>query len=334
MRKYRPTLALILYQSFVAVMVILIKVAFRRGMSPTIFVTYRQLIATLSIAPLAYFIERQTRPPRCLKTVAHIFLYLCSSHSFLTITSIHISFYFHCRVPLLEISYFYGVSYTSSTFSLAKLNLQPAVTLVLAIILRMEKVNVKKAREQAKIVGTITCVGGATIMTLIRGPTLGFLGFLKKPTPLSHLLDNTSTITPKDNWTLGPILITLALISYGAWLLYQSWAFKDYQAQASLRTMMLGMGTLQSAIVALIINKSNAWRVNWDFELFTYAYSGVFGSALSFFLHSSSLKENGYYGFRFCSMVGMVVVFCGLYIVLWGRAENGNERQKILPTQI
>ncbi|ERN18259.1 hypothetical protein AMTR_s00055p00118130 [Amborella trichopoda] len=313
MRKYRPTLALILYQSFVAVMVILIKVAFRRGMSPTIFVTYRQLIATLSIAPLAYFIE---------------------------------------RVPLLEISYFYGVSYTSSTFSLAKLNLQPAVTLVLAIILRMEKVNVKKAREQAKIVGTITCVGGATIMTLIRGPTLGFLGFLKKPTPLSHLLDNTSTITPKDNWTLGPILITLALISYGAWLLYQSWAFKDYQAQASLRTMMLGMGTLQSAIVALIINKSNAWRVNWDFELFTYAYSVTLllmyllnllmlsnrissaftplSTVLVAILEPIALHMDVHIG----SMVGMVVVFCGLYIVLWGRAENGNERQKILPTQI
>ncbi|XP_020530774.1 WAT1-related protein At1g09380-like isoform X2 [Amborella trichopoda] len=58
MRKYGPALALILFQSGFAVMVILIKVAFRRGMSPTIFVTYRQLIATLSIAPFAYFLER------------------------------------------------------------------------------------------------------------------------------------------------------------------------------------------------------------------------------------------------------------------------------------
>ncbi|KAL4185343.1 hypothetical protein AMTRI_Chr10g230230 [Amborella trichopoda] len=58
MRKYRPALALILFQSGFAAMVILIKVAFRRGMSPTIFVTYRQLIATLFIAPFSYFLER------------------------------------------------------------------------------------------------------------------------------------------------------------------------------------------------------------------------------------------------------------------------------------
>ncbi|KAL4185336.1 hypothetical protein AMTRI_Chr10g5380 [Amborella trichopoda] len=149
----------------------------------------------------------------------------------------------------------------------------------------MEKVNVRNARGQAKIVVTITCVGGATIM---------------KPTPLSRLLDTTSGITPKDNWTLGQILIILAVISYGAWLLYQSWAFKDYPAQATLIARMLGMSTLQSAILALFINKSDAWTVNSNFELFTYAYSlmflvqcRVFGAGLSFFLLSWSLKEKG-----------------------------------------
>ncbi|XP_020530745.1 WAT1-related protein At4g08300 [Amborella trichopoda] len=339
MRKYRPALALILFQSCFAVMVILIKVAFRRGMSPTIFVTYRQLIATLSIAPFAYFLERKTRPPLCLKTVAHIFVIGLLG------------------VPLLQISYFYGLSYTSSTFAVAILNLLPAITFVLAIIIRMEKVNARNTRGQAKIVSTITCVGGATIMTLMKGPTLGFLDFLKKPTPLSRLLDTTPGITPKDNWTLGPILIILAVISYGAWLLYQSWAFKDYPAQASLTAMMLGMGTLQSAILALIMNKSIAWRVNSNFELFTCAYSGILGTGLSFFLLSWSLKEKGpVYTAAFAplstvivailepitlrvdlhigSVVGMVVVFCGLYIVLWGRAKNDNGKQKILPIQI
>ncbi|ERN18266.1 hypothetical protein AMTR_s00055p00131300 [Amborella trichopoda] len=121
--------------------------------------------------------------------------------------------------------------------------------------------------------------------------------------------------------------------------------------------MMLGMGALQSAILALIINKSIAWTANSNFELFTYAYSGVFGSALSFFLQSWSLKEKGplytaafspsstvlvailepialHVDVHIGSVVGMVVVFSGLYIVLWGRAKDGNEKQKILPTQI
>ncbi|XP_020530716.1 WAT1-related protein At5g13670-like [Amborella trichopoda] len=117
------------------------------------------------------------------------------------------------------------------------------------------------------------------------------------------------------------------------------------------------MGTLQSAILALIMNKSIAWRVNSNFELFTCAYSGILGTVLSFFLLSWSRKEKGpVYIAAFAplstvivailepitlrvdlhigSVVGMVVVFCGLYIVLWGRAKNDNGKQKILPIQI
>ncbi|KAL4185339.1 hypothetical protein AMTRI_Chr10g5410 [Amborella trichopoda] len=303
MRKYKLALALILFQSFFAVMIVLTKVAFLLGMS------FHSLSLNIILG-----IMQENQTSLSLKTVTHIFVIG------------------QLGVPLLQISYFYGVSYTSSTFTVV-------------IIIR-------NARGQAKIVGTVTCVGGATIMTLINRPTLGFLDFLKKPTPLSHLLDTTPGITPKDNWTLGPILIILAVISYGAWLLYQAWAFKDYPAQAALMVMMLGMGTLQSAILALIINKSDAWTVNSNFELFTYAYSGIWGAGLSLFLLSWSLKEKGpVYTAAFAplstvlvailepitlhvdlhieSMVGMVVVFSRPYIVLWGRAKDDHGKQKI-----
>ena len=39
-------------------------------------------------------------------------------------------------------------------------------------LFRMESVNIKKLRSQAKIVGTIVCVGGALLMMLYKGPVV------------------------------------------------------------------------------------------------------------------------------------------------------------------
>jgi hypothetical protein len=35
---------------------------------------------------------------------------------------------------------------------------------------RMERLNIKKIRSQAKILGTIVCAGGAMLMTIYKGP--------------------------------------------------------------------------------------------------------------------------------------------------------------------
>ena len=40
-------------------------------------------------------------------------------------------------------------------------------------IYRLEKVNIKRRHSQAKILGIIVTVGGAMIMTLVKGPTIG-----------------------------------------------------------------------------------------------------------------------------------------------------------------
>ncbi|XP_011627967.1 WAT1-related protein At3g30340-like [Amborella trichopoda] len=85
-------------------------------------------------------------------------------------------------------------------------------------------------------------------------------------------------------------------------------------------------------------------KKQWHFRDLTMLL-GVFGAGLSFFLLSWSLKEKGpvytaafapfstvlvailepitlHVDLHFGSMVGMVVVFYGPYIVLWGRAKD------------
>ncbi|PWA69978.1 Drug/metabolite transporter [Artemisia annua] len=51
-------------------------------------------------------------------------------------------------------------------------NVLPAITCVTAFILRLEMVNLKSIRSQAKVTGTNTTVGGAMLMTLVKGPML------------------------------------------------------------------------------------------------------------------------------------------------------------------
>ena len=55
-----------------SVMNTMIKKVIDEGMNRLVLITYRQLVATLFMAPVAYFTERKTRP----KLTTEIFVYL------------------------------------------------------------------------------------------------------------------------------------------------------------------------------------------------------------------------------------------------------------------
>ncbi|XP_065012773.1 WAT1-related protein At5g07050-like [Musa acuminata AAA Group] len=64
--------------------------------------------------------------------------------------------------PVIDQNFYYaGLKFTS-----------PAMTFVLAVLCRMEKVDLKKVRFQAKVVGTLVTVAGAMLMTLYKGPLM------------------------------------------------------------------------------------------------------------------------------------------------------------------
>lgn len=53
--EYLPAMAMFGLQVTYAIMALLSRAALMKGMSPRVFVVYRQAIATLFIAPIAYF---------------------------------------------------------------------------------------------------------------------------------------------------------------------------------------------------------------------------------------------------------------------------------------
>ncbi|KAK9218161.1 hypothetical protein WN943_006797 [Citrus x changshan-huyou] len=134
----KPYFAMISLQFGYAGMNIITKVSLNRGMSHYVLVVYRHAFATAVIAPFAFFLERKAQPKITFKVFMQIFVLALLG-------------------PVIDQNFYYaGLKFTSPTFSCAMSNMLPAMTFVMAVICRMEKINMKKVRCQAKVVGTAT----------------------------------------------------------------------------------------------------------------------------------------------------------------------------------
>ncbi|KAH1122950.1 hypothetical protein J1N35_006110 [Gossypium stocksii] len=148
LNKVKPYRSMVSLQFGYAGMFIISMVSLKHGMSNFILATYRHLAATIIIASFAFLLERKIRP----KMTLPIFLMI-----------VILGF---LELVLDQNLYFLGMKYTSATYTSAFLNIIPAVTFIMAMIFRLEKINVKKIRSMAKLIGTAITVMGAMSFTL------------------------------------------------------------------------------------------------------------------------------------------------------------------------
>jgi len=81
------------------------------------------------------------------------------------------------------------------------------------LLRRLEKVNVKKIHSQAKILGTIVTVGGAMLMTVVKGPLI--------PLPWANPHDihqDSSNTGVKQDLTKGASLIAIGCICWAGFI--------------------------------------------------------------------------------------------------------------------
>jgi drug/metabolite transporter (DMT)-like permease len=169
-------------------------------MSHYVLVVYRHAFATLSIAPFALILERKVRPRMTLRVFINIFLLALMG-------------------PVIDQNFYYaGLKYTSPTFSCAMSNMLPAMTFVMAVIFRMEKVNLKKARCVAKVVGTLVTVAGAMLMTLYKGRAMEMIW--SKHTHLHDGPHQDAAAAAKD-WFKGSIFLIIATLAWASLFILQ-----------------------------------------------------------------------------------------------------------------
>ncbi|XP_042467068.1 WAT1-related protein At5g07050-like [Zingiber officinale] len=133
------------------------KLALGQGLSALVFVVYRHLISMLILAPLAYVLERNRRPSFSFGVMLKIFILAMLG------------------ITIQQNVYYVGLHLISPTVASALGNVIPAFTFLLAIVLRMEKLNLKTVRGKAKLAGAIFCITGALIFTFWKGHFVGGL---------------------------------------------------------------------------------------------------------------------------------------------------------------
>ncbi|KAG6503783.1 hypothetical protein ZIOFF_036107 [Zingiber officinale] len=136
---------------------ILGKLALGQGLSALVFVVYRHLIAMFILAPLAYVLERNRRPSFSFGVMLKIFILAMLG------------------ITIQQNVYYIGLHLISPTVASALGNVIPAFTFLLAIVLRMEKLNLKTVRGRAKLAGAIFCITGSLIFTFWKGHFVGGL---------------------------------------------------------------------------------------------------------------------------------------------------------------
>jgi len=93
---------------------------------------------------------------------------------FLRSACISLIFVLFFRPVLDQNMYYLGAKLTSAGFASALVNILPAVTFIMALLLRMERLRLRSLHSQAKIFGTVCTVAGAVLMVLYHGPVVEF----------------------------------------------------------------------------------------------------------------------------------------------------------------
>ncbi|KAG8370396.1 hypothetical protein BUALT_Bualt14G0112600 [Buddleja alternifolia] len=295
--------------------------SFNHGMNPFVYVTYRHFVSALVLLPFAYFIERKIRPKLTLALFLEIFV-----------------------LSLLGVSltlnmYFTSLEYTSPTLLACMVNTIASLTFILAVILRMEIVNIRSPRGIAKVLGTGVSLAGVMTMTLYKGPALKNIGHA-----LVHIGGGSSVI--HEHWLKGSLLTIASCVTWSIWYIMQAYTLKRYPAQLSLATWMNFVGAVQSAVFTVIVeHRKAAWTIGFNIDLWSTLYGGVVISGIITFiqlwcteakgpvfvtmfnplstllvaiLSYFALGEKLYIG----SILGGVIVIMGLYLLLWGKEHD------------
>ncbi|KAM0010963.1 putative EamA domain-containing protein [Helianthus debilis subsp. tardiflorus] len=318
-------IAMFIVQAIYAGMALLSKASISSGMNPFIFVVYRQAFATLSLGPVAYFFER--------KNVAQL--------SYTLIWKIFFSSLIGITICLNM--YYHALDHTTATFAAATTNLIPAITFVIALILRIERMYIRELHGWAKLIGSIVSVSGALVFAFVKGPSLNFKTWY---TSGSDIVASTTNVSSVWELSKGPFSILFANILWSCWSIMQAPIMKEYPAKLSLITLQCFFSLIQSMVAAIIMERNlSSWKLGWDVNLLSVAYCGVIVTAFTYWLQLWSIEKRGpvftamftplaliitaivsaflwketlYLG----SVFGAVLLAGGLYCVLWGKSKE------------
>ncbi|KAK4266122.1 hypothetical protein QN277_027090 [Acacia crassicarpa] len=321
--KFKAHLLMILVQLGYSILYFITEASFIHGLNPYVYVTYRCTVAGLALLPFAYFLERKMRPKLTLALFLEIFV--------LSLLGVSLSLNM----------YFASLKYTNPTFVTVMYNTVSSMTFVLAVILRIEVINLRKPQSIAKVAGTLVSFGGIMIVTLYRGPIIRNVW-----PPLIHIHKNDHI---HEEWLKGSLLVVASCVAWAIWYVMQAYSLKRYPAQLSLTTWMALLGGVQSAVFTVIVDHNiSAWTIGFNIDLGSILYGGVVGSGLLIFIQLWCTEEKGpvfvtmfnplptilvavlsYFivgdKLHLGCIAGAMIVVIGMYLLIWGKEDQEDD---------
>ncbi|KAL5738861.1 hypothetical protein ACOSP7_031622 [Xanthoceras sorbifolium] len=323
-------ISMLMVQLFTTGMQLLSKVILGEGTFIFALLTYRHVVAALSISPFAFFFERGHSKKLTWSLLFWLFL------SALTGMTGAMGLYY------------YGLRDTTATYAIVFLNLVPIFTFIFSTIARIEKLRLDTIQGKFKTFGAILCVGGALTTSLYKGKDLIHFGHPKIHNP--SITVNLS----KHHWTRGTFMLVGCVFSLASWFMVQVKLQKIFPFKYTSTMLTCMVTSLQSAVIGLCIDTSKAsWKLGWDLQLITILYSGALASAATFCLMTWVIPKRGptyppmfnplsliftaffealIFGqpITLGCLLGSVVIIVGLYAFLWAKSKEYQKSNQAL----
>ncbi|KAH9331637.1 hypothetical protein KI387_003745, partial [Taxus chinensis] len=159
---------------------------------------------------------------------------------------------------------------------------------------RMEKVDMKRAHSQFKFGGTVICVLGTMAMSFASGPALMQLTTSFEHPPV-YIIRRFLQEGNSAKRITGCIYLMAAVISLSCSMILQAKTMKEYPAPLSLTTMATLFGSMEIAILVMILDKG-VHRATWIFArsgVVTIIYGGLVCHSFGFALQLWCVQKRG-----------------------------------------
>ncbi|KAJ4787158.1 WAT1-related protein [Rhynchospora pubera] len=237
--------------------------------------------------------------------------------------------------------YYYGLQYTTSSYSVIFTNVIPIATYILALIFRMETLRLCTPPGSAKFIGALICFGGTMLVSLYKGRPLHLW-----PTVIGRHHQVLQQNISRTHQVYGTILLVGSCFSFACWYLLQSKVLKVYPYKYWSSMMTCLLGGIQTGLTGVIVKRDRkAWKLGWDLQLLTILYSGAFATAVKYCLNSYAVQKRGpsyppmfnalsvlfttFFGslllgddITIGSILGVILIIGGLYLFLYGKGKD------------
>ncbi|XP_051132777.1 WAT1-related protein At1g68170-like [Andrographis paniculata] len=309
-------LGMMVVQTAISVLNINYKLAANDGMSLPLIIAYRFIFGSAVSVPMALLMERNS----CSKLSLKIVFYGFAGGMFGG--ALGQSFVLH------------GISMASATVASAMANLGPAITFILAICFRLERLRLDTLEGKVKVLGAAVSISGAILIALYEGP----------PLKLGH--HRTNFLQANHDLFYGTLLTFLNTVCYSLFLIIQAKAAAEFPFPYSITAMMTISAAIQGVAYALCVEKDwNEWKLGWNIRLFAVSVNGIITSGLSFPLIAWCIRRSGpifvsaftplcliltaigdylflHQGPHLGMLLGCIIIGGGLYVVLWAKAKE------------